>query len=556
MSVVDLRDIAADGALLDVIDVELREADDPNKPYGDVAYADPGYQDDGKKRYPIDTEEHVRAAWSYINKSSNQSAYSSDQVSKIKARIVSAGKKYGIKFSESDGGEWPGEVIHRSARDVATEDGLTESDADLLLGQLVRHAAELKEAGKAAAPQDHTHSGQPQQISDHLSSAKHGLPTASQPDGAAAMQAVHTALHGGDLSQSPVATKTPAVESELVDEMQGDVVSLSERALSADGIVNVKLIAPGWGSSGYYSPEVLKRDGPKAFEAGTFMNWDHPTLAEDRERPEGSLDKLASVITRTPEYLDNGPDGPGLYAPAKVVSRYREAVEELAPHIGVSIRAAGKVAEGERDGKRGRIITEISKGKSVDWVTLPGAGGKAVQLFEAYGRGGNVETKTAEQIAAEKAEADRKAAEAKAAEEGKPASAQESKRTEREQRLEERLAMRDARDVVEELLKSKTGVPAATAKRLRETLPLQATVDDEGDFEEKAFRELAEKAIDAEVAYITEAAGLGRVRGMGPATKPDEKETEALQETKKSLQSNLVALGLSEKQAELAVSDV
>lgn len=36
---------------------------DNKEPYGSVAYADPGYQSDGKKRYPIDTEAHIRAAW-------------------------------------------------------------------------------------------------------------------------------------------------------------------------------------------------------------------------------------------------------------------------------------------------------------------------------------------------------------------------------------------------------------------------------------------------------------------------------------------------------------
>ena len=70
---------------------EAQKADDT--PYGDVAYADPGYQKDGKKRYPIDTAEHIRAAWSYINKPENQSAYSSDQVSQIKARIIAAWKR-------------------------------------------------------------------------------------------------------------------------------------------------------------------------------------------------------------------------------------------------------------------------------------------------------------------------------------------------------------------------------------------------------------------------------------------------------------------------------
>src|SRR6266576_129359 len=74
---------------------------DSKKPYGDVTYADPGYQKDGKKRYPIDTEAHVRAAWSYINKADNASAYSSEQVASIKGRIRSAAKKFGIQISDN-----------------------------------------------------------------------------------------------------------------------------------------------------------------------------------------------------------------------------------------------------------------------------------------------------------------------------------------------------------------------------------------------------------------------------------------------------------------------
>jgi hypothetical protein len=62
------------------------------KPYGDVAYADPGYQKDKQKRYPVDTEEHIRAAWNYIHKSKNAAKYSGDQVSQIRSRIVSAWK--------------------------------------------------------------------------------------------------------------------------------------------------------------------------------------------------------------------------------------------------------------------------------------------------------------------------------------------------------------------------------------------------------------------------------------------------------------------------------
>jgi peptidoglycan hydrolase-like protein with peptidoglycan-binding domain len=68
-------------------------------PYGDVAYADPGYQADGKQRYPIDTEEHCRAAWSYINMPDNADKYSAGQLATIKSRIKAAGKRYGVTFA-------------------------------------------------------------------------------------------------------------------------------------------------------------------------------------------------------------------------------------------------------------------------------------------------------------------------------------------------------------------------------------------------------------------------------------------------------------------------
>jgi hypothetical protein len=67
------------------------------KPYGNVTYADPGYQKDGKSRYPIDTEEHIRAAWSYINQKENAAKYTPDQLSKVKAKIKAAMKRIGAE---------------------------------------------------------------------------------------------------------------------------------------------------------------------------------------------------------------------------------------------------------------------------------------------------------------------------------------------------------------------------------------------------------------------------------------------------------------------------
>jgi HK97 family phage major capsid protein/HK97 family phage prohead protease len=75
---------------------------DGSKPYGNVEYADPGYQADGKKRYPLDTDEHVTAAWGYINQKDNAAKYSSGDLAKVKGKIKAAMKKHGHDVSEDD----------------------------------------------------------------------------------------------------------------------------------------------------------------------------------------------------------------------------------------------------------------------------------------------------------------------------------------------------------------------------------------------------------------------------------------------------------------------
>ena len=69
------------------------------EPYGDVKYADPGYRDN-KKRYPIDTPDHIRAAWSYINQADIAAFYDAKQLAAIKARIKAAAAKAGIQISD------------------------------------------------------------------------------------------------------------------------------------------------------------------------------------------------------------------------------------------------------------------------------------------------------------------------------------------------------------------------------------------------------------------------------------------------------------------------
>jgi hypothetical protein len=61
--------------------------------YGDVKFAD-----ETNKKYPIDTPEHVRAAWSYINHKDNAAKYDKDEVETIMGRIKRAAKEHGVEI--------------------------------------------------------------------------------------------------------------------------------------------------------------------------------------------------------------------------------------------------------------------------------------------------------------------------------------------------------------------------------------------------------------------------------------------------------------------------
>jgi HK97 family phage prohead protease len=80
--------------------LETRADKTPYGPKSQVSYADPGYQSDKVARYPIDSAEHVKAAWSYVNQQGNASKYTAEQLAAIKGRIKAAAKKYGIQIAD------------------------------------------------------------------------------------------------------------------------------------------------------------------------------------------------------------------------------------------------------------------------------------------------------------------------------------------------------------------------------------------------------------------------------------------------------------------------
>jgi hypothetical protein len=83
-----------------------------------TTYADPGYLADKKKRYPLNSEKRIRAAWSYINQKDNASQYTAQQLKRIKGKIKAAMKRIGAKVTDEGWVVWPAEKV-------------TEADADL-----------------------------------------------------------------------------------------------------------------------------------------------------------------------------------------------------------------------------------------------------------------------------------------------------------------------------------------------------------------------------------------------------------------------------------------
>jgi len=326
--------------------------------------------------------------------------------------------------------------------------------------------------------------------------------------------------------------------------IESGFLPLVEKAVRRDGTIPIKLIQPGWGSSGYYPAEVLERDGSKVFRAGTKMFWNHPTAEDEMERPEGDLNDLAAELITDAKYNANGIDGAGLYADAKVFEAYKAAVDDLAPHIGVSIRAAGQATSGTMEGRTGNIIQSISFARSVDFVTQPGAGGKIIQMFEAA-RKPHVTTVTRAISAVQGDQGMEIQQQLKEAQDALAQAQRElTEARQASQRLQEALIVKEAGELVASKLAAST-LPQVAHARLKESLVSKATVKD-GKLDVAALETAISEAIKSEADYIASIAGSGAIMGMGGSHGNQQQQGG---DANKRLSEALQSLGLGEKTA-------
>jgi hypothetical protein len=112
----------------DVTPADKKRADEK---YGDS----PDYADEKNHKYPLDTEEHVKAANSYIGMAKNAAKYSPEEVASIKSKIKRAGEKYHIDFSA--------EMMNNEG-ETSMADSKDEKDKKDALDKMVKKEEELE----------------------------------------------------------------------------------------------------------------------------------------------------------------------------------------------------------------------------------------------------------------------------------------------------------------------------------------------------------------------------------------------------------------------------
>lgn len=143
-----------------------------------------------------------------------------------------------------------------------------------------------------------------------------------------------------------------------------------------NGTWRAVLITPGKGSSGIYSESMLREHGPLAFPRGTHSYVDHPVSEGEVRSPKN----LMGVLAEDAHYED----GVGLVAELEVMPHWKEFVEAVAPHTGLSIYAMG---EGSRNDDGDVVVESLvpHTQNSVDLVSYAGrpGSGLAEKLYES-----------------------------------------------------------------------------------------------------------------------------------------------------------------------------
>jgi len=138
------------------------------------------------------------------------------------------------------------------------------------------------------------------------------------------------------------------------------------------GLWRAVLITPGKGSSGIWSEDIIKRDGPHALKKGAKCFVTHNRL----ENGEPDPFRMWATLDSDSWYEE----GVGLVADINVLPSWVDKVEEVAPHTALSVYLMG---EADEQGHITAILEDVQNG--VDMVAYPGRPGSALvnKLYES-----------------------------------------------------------------------------------------------------------------------------------------------------------------------------
>jgi hypothetical protein len=326
--------------------------------------------------------------------------------------------------------------------------------------------------------------------------------------------------------------------------MNANLMQLQEASYDkTTGELTVRVIQPGFNTSKkrYYPASTLKRDC-KIFE-GAKMFADHQTEAEQRAKPEGSVNNWVASMKNVWAENDGTIKGKAVVVDPKFKAKLETLAEKnLLGEMGISIRAVGSGKQQLVEGVDTNYVESLIAARSVDFVTYAGACGR-VELMEADSNDADVDLIDEAQLRVRRPDLIQLIE-----------SAQGDKMKTVEQQLAEAQDTIKARDKQIETLNestkaaNKTAAGAELEKLLTESkLPDPAKARVRVQFKEAETTDGMKAAIDAEEAYI-KAVGGTKSKNMGR----EDNLRESKEPTKEELIQAYVNIGMSESEAKTA----
>jgi len=162
------------------------------------------------------------------------------------------------------------------------------------------------------------------------------------------------------------------------------------------------------------------------------------------------------------------------------------------------------------------VIEELLNARSVDFVTVPGAGGEVIDLFESIGRKPNKKENVMEK--------ELKVAEDKIAEVEAESLAKDELLKAANEKIDqhnEAALLKEAADFVNAEL-AEIEMPDLTKERLAKKLSAKPVLAEDKTIDKEAYKKVIGESVKEELDYLGKIVGTGKITGLGESAAADE----------------------------------